>query len=82
MGGANQIPEVNPIPVCPTRSRGREKIISRVCSETIAGFPAAMMAEFSQHLMSVWILNIQAVVNSAIAQALKPTCSLGSCRPA
>lgn len=78
MWAANQVPEANPIPVCLARSSEWEKIISRVYSETIAGFPAAMMADFSWHLMSAWVLNIYAVD----AQALKLTCSLGSCRPA
>jgi len=82
MGVANQLPEVNPIPVHPARSRGREKAISRGCSESVAGFPAATRAGFSWHLMSVWILNTQVVMTSAVARASKPTRSRGSCRPA
>lgn len=75
---ANQRSKPHP---CPSRSCGGEKIISRVCSESIAGFPAAMMTDFSWDFMPAWILNIQVIINSAIAQALKLTCSLGSCWP-
>lgn len=76
---ANERPEVNPIPVHLEALEGKRQFHVSVVS--IAGFPAAIMTDFSWDLMPAWILNSQVIINSAVAKALKLTSRLGLCWP-